>query len=124
GGSGNETYNVTPSSNTTFNVHGNNPTPPASPGDSLFVDYTGVTSPSVTKTTTPNGFQGAFTFGNRKPVNFTTIETLNCANNAPLTITCPGGISKFTDSGQRTATINPVVPVATGGCANPVVTGA
>jgi hypothetical protein len=121
GGTGNETYNVTPSSNTTFNVHGNNPTPPASPGDSLFVDYTGVTSPSLNKTSTPNGFQGAFTFGNRKPVNFTTIETLNCTT--PITITCPAGIAKYTESGQRSATINPGVPTATGGCANPSVTG-
>ena len=39
------------------------------------------------------------------------------------TITCPGGISKFTDSGQLGATINPGTPVTSGGC-NPVtVTG-
>jgi hypothetical protein len=123
GGTGNETYNVTPSSNTTFNLHGNNPTPPASPGDSLFVDFTGTTGPVVNKTSTPNGFQGAFTFGNRKPVNFTTIETLNCTSPTPITMTCPSSIAKFTDPGQRSAIVTPVKPVASGGCANPSVTG-
>src|ERR1051325_1085094 len=34
----------------------------------------------------------------------------------PPTITCPGGITKFTDSGQNTATVNPGNPVAADNC--------
>ncbi|HEY6231521.1 MAG TPA: hypothetical protein VIW64_09655, partial [Pyrinomonadaceae bacterium] len=124
GGSGNETFNVTPSSATTFNMNGNNPKPPASPGDSLTVDESGTTGANLSKTSTPSGFQGSFTFTNRQPVNFTTIETVNCAGAAPITITCPGGITKFTDPGQNGATVNPGAPVATGGCGgSPTVTG-
>jgi hypothetical protein len=124
GGSGNESFNATPSSTTTYNVNGNNPTPPASPGDSLTVDESGTTGANLTKTSTPSGFQGAFTFTNRQPVNFTTIETVNCAGAAPVTITCPSSITKFTDPGQNGATVNPGTPVATGGCGgSPTVTG-
>jgi hypothetical protein len=39
------------------------------------------------------------------------------------TITCPGGITKFADSGQLGATINPGAPVTSGGCAPVTVTG-
>lgn len=123
GGTASDTFNVTPSSNTTFNIHGNNPTPPASPGDSLFVDVAGTTGPSVTKTSTPTGFQGSFTFGNRQPVNFTTIETLGCGSAAPVTIVCPGGISRFTDAGQNSATVNPGNPVTSGGCGTVTING-
>ena len=123
GSTASDTFNVTPSSTTTFNIHGNDPTPAASPGDSLIVDVSGTTSPTVTKTSTPSGFQGAFTFGNRMPVNFTTIESLSCASAAPVAITCTGGITRYTDPGQTSAAVNPGSPVTSGGCGTVAVTG-
>jgi hypothetical protein len=41
----------------------------------------------------------------------------------PPTITCPGSLTKFTDSGQFTATVNPGTPVASDNCALQSVTG-
>jgi hypothetical protein len=41
----------------------------------------------------------------------------------PPVITCPGGLTKFTDSGQFTATVNPGAPVASDNCALQSVTG-
>ena len=80
GGNASDTFSVTPAVITTFAIDGNNPTPPASPGDSLSVDTTGTTNPMLTSTSTPNGFQGSYTFGNRQPVNFQEIELLNEAD--------------------------------------------
>ena len=53
-------------------------------------------------------------------LNDVTLCFVNCSNN--MSITCPGSISKFTDSGQFTATVNPGLPVVVGGC-SPAVTG-
>jgi hypothetical protein len=44
-------------------------------------------------------------------------------DNTPPVISCPGGITRFTDSGQLTATVNPGVPVVTDNCALLSVTG-
>ena len=125
GGTAADTFNVTPSSTTTFNFNGNDPPPPASPGDSLNVNTAGTTNVLLTKNSTPSGFQGQYTFGNRQPINFTTMETLNpsCAQ-PPPTISCPASISKFTDSGQSTATVNPGTAVSSGGCSPVKITGA
>jgi hypothetical protein len=77
GGNASDTFNVTPNAGITYNVNGNNPVPPASPGDTLNINTTGTTNLGVSATGGPNGFQGSYTFGNRQPVNFTGIETLN-----------------------------------------------
>src|SRR6185369_15365554 len=39
------------------------------------------------------------------------------------TMTCPSSITKFTDSGQFGATVNPGTPVTSGGCAPISITG-
>lgn len=117
GGSGSDTFNTTPGASTTMTVNGGNPTPPASPGDALNIIAGGASNLLLTKTSTPSGFQGQYTFGNRQPVNFTQMETLNPSCATPPIITCPGGITKFSDPGQNSATINPGSPVVTGGCA-------
>jgi len=47
-----------------------------------------------------------------------------CAiDTTPPTITCPANITKFTDSGQNTATVNPGTPVASDNCALKSVNG-
>jgi uncharacterized repeat protein (TIGR01451 family) len=76
GQGGSDTFDITPSAGTTFGVHGDAPPPPASPGDTLIVRLDGNASPSLNAARTPDGFQGSWTFGDRQPVNFDTIETL------------------------------------------------
>jgi hypothetical protein len=124
GGSGSDTFNATPGASTTMNINGGDPPPPASPGDTLNVNLAGTSSHVLTANSTPSGFQGAYTFGNRKPINYSQMETLNpsCASPA-ATITCPGGITKFADPGQNTATFNPGTPVVNNGCPPVTVTG-
>jgi len=124
GGGGSDTFNATPGASTTMNINGGDPPPPASPGDTLNINLAGTSSHVLTANSTPSGYQGAYTFGNRKPINFTQMETLNpsCASPA-ATITCPGGVTKFADPGQNTATVNPGTPVVNGGCPPVTVTG-
>jgi uncharacterized repeat protein (TIGR01451 family) len=76
GGDGADTFDVTPSSTTAFHIDGNAPLAPASPGDTLDVDLTGTTSPTLSFTSMPDGYSGSFAFGNRQPVTFQEIETL------------------------------------------------
>ena len=61
---GSDTFNVAPSASTTFNIDGDQPTPPAAPGDTLTVDPTGTTSLILTQTPTPTGLTGSYTFTN------------------------------------------------------------
>jgi len=76
GGTGSDIFNVTPNALSIITVHGNNPTPPADPGDSLNVALAGTTTPHLSATRTSTGYQGSWTFGNRANVNFDGIETL------------------------------------------------
>ena len=41
------------------------------------------------------------------------VTTTPCPETNPPVITCPGSVSKFTDSGQNTATVNPGTATAT-----------
>jgi uncharacterized repeat protein (TIGR01451 family) len=103
GSAGDDTYNVTPAAATTININGNPPIPPASPGDTLNVNTAGTTSPLLTLTSDPNGFNGAYTFGNRAPVNFTSIETL--PPTADLAVTKTDGVAGETAGTTVTYTI-------------------
>jgi serine protease len=86
GGPGADTFQVTPSSATSFSVDGGAPDPPASPGDTLRVSLAGTTGASLTATLTATGYQGTWAFGNRQPVDFSRMETL-IPNNSTTTIT-------------------------------------
>ena len=90
GSDGSDTFDVTPSAATTFTVHGNLPTPHGPPpGDALTVELAGTTNPTLTDTFDPNvGYSGSWTFGNRMPVNFDTVESL--APTADLSIGAAG----------------------------------
>ena len=68
------TFNVSPSLNTRIDIFGNDPTPPATPGDSLIVDFTGTTGATLTPAG-PGAGTFSFTSGHQ-PVGFTGIETL------------------------------------------------
>lgn len=51
------------------------------------------------------------------------VTTTACSETVPPTITCPGSVSKFTDSGQNTATVNPGTATATDNVAVQSVNG-
>src|SRR5439155_1331104 len=54
-----------------------NPTPPASPGDTLIVPLSGTSNPTLNQTSSASGISGTWTFGNRQTITFDTMETLN-----------------------------------------------
>jgi uncharacterized repeat protein (TIGR01451 family) len=97
GSNGSDTFNVTPSTSTLITIHGNNPTPQGpAPGDTLNVDLTGLTNPTLTDTFDPaTGYSGTWKFGNAVQVAFDTIENLTPA--ADLAV-------------MQTATGNPATP--------------
>ncbi|HJQ34841.1 MAG TPA: Calx-beta domain-containing protein [Pyrinomonadaceae bacterium] len=74
---GNDTANITPSATVTFNINGGEFSPPTFPGDLLTLDTTGVTGLALAANNTATGSQGTYTFGNRMPVNFQTVEAVN-----------------------------------------------
>lgn len=69
------TFNVTPSATTTIHVKGGLPPPPATPGDRIDFDLTGVVAPVLVATPTPTGYTGSLTSANRAPVTFEEIES-------------------------------------------------
>ena len=85
-GAGSDTFLVTPSllGLTTFHINGNAPV--TAPGDSLIVDTTGATGTLLTRSN-PGGqtHDGNYTFTNRQPIFFTSIETLNPITNPTAT---------------------------------------
>ena len=75
GGSGADTFDVTPSATIPISViGGGNPQP--APGNVLMVDLTGLTGANLTDTSSASGFQGSWTFTNAQTVTFSGIETL------------------------------------------------
>ncbi|MCU1448756.1 MAG: hypothetical protein JWP02_926, partial [Acidimicrobiales bacterium] len=96
GGNAADTFTVTPSSDIAFTVNGNPPT--TSPGDTLTVDLTGTTSPTLSD----SGGSGNYTFGNRQAVNFTSIESVNGPD---LAITKTDGKTSAAPGAQDTYTI-------------------
>jgi len=88
------------------------------PDVTLTVDVSCTAAANVTNKATVSGG------GDASPGNNTANDatTINPETTPPL-ITCPGGITKYTDSGQNTATVNPGTPIATDNCGSVTVTG-
>jgi hypothetical protein len=82
-GDGSDVFNVKPSPTTALTINANGPVAPASPGDTLNLDETGVTGATLTGGT-PNG---TLTSSSHQPVTWTSIETLNVT----ATTTIPNG---------------------------------
>src|SRR5262249_43672871 len=80
---------------TAINVDGDNPTPPASPGDRLNVDVAGTTNPFLSSVATPSGLMGVYKFDKRRLVIFQEVETLSPA---------AADLSAVKTDGQPTAT--------------------
>jgi parallel beta-helix repeat protein len=97
-GAGNDTFSVAPLPSTSIAIDAGDPTPPASPGDTLNLTLSGTTGASLSVAGSPQGFSGSWTFSNRQPVNFSHIETLS-----PATV-----------ASQGNATINAAEAVNTG----------
>jgi hypothetical protein len=77
GNAGSDTFDVTPGASTTLFINGDDPPPPASPGDLLHLELAGTVNPTLFATFDPaNGFFGHWSFAGLADVNFTTIETL------------------------------------------------
>ena len=89
--SGNDTFNITPSATVTFTINGGDLSPPTFPGDLLNLSTTGVTNLALTATSGATGSQGAYTFGNRQPVNFLTLEAVNPTTIRVGDVTVPEG---------------------------------
>ena len=75
GGNGSDLFTVTPSASIPFTINGGG-NPQSAPGNVLKVLLSGTTGAALTDTDTATGIQGAWTFTNSQPVNFTGIETL------------------------------------------------
>jgi hypothetical protein len=75
GGNGSDFFTVTPSAAIPFTINGGG-NPQLAPGNVLKVLLSGTTGAELTDTNTATGIQGAWTFTNSQPVNFTGIETL------------------------------------------------
>src|SRR4029078_10065000 len=71
-----DSFAVTPSSTTAFDLHGGDPVPPTAMGDSLSVDPTGTTNPALTYTSSASGYAGTYTFDDRQSVTFQEMEML------------------------------------------------
>jgi hypothetical protein len=78
GGTGSDSFNVTPNPAVAFTIHGNDPAPPANPGDTLNVNLAAAANANLnlTQPTPASGFAGTWTFTNRQPITFDTVETL------------------------------------------------
>lgn len=81
GGSGADTFIVTPSASIPFTINGGGNPQPA-PGNVLTVILSGTTGASLADVSTVSGLQGAWTFTSGPAVNFTGIQTLN-SNQVP-----------------------------------------
>ena len=89
GGAGNDLFNVTPIANGAFTIDGGDPTPPATPGDTLTIDPTGTTGGALADTLTASGHQGTYTFTNRMPVSYSNIEALTTGVDLSVSVTAP-----------------------------------
>ena len=77
GGSGSDTFDVTPSAGTADSIAGGGPGPPAFPGDQLDLTLSGASSPKLSGAFGSAGAQGAWLFANRLGVLFSGIDSLD-----------------------------------------------
>jgi hypothetical protein len=76
-GSGSDAFTVTPSPATEYTLDGGAPDPPALPGDALSLTLGGAAGAALTANSAPQGFQGSWSFANRRSVSFTRFESFN-----------------------------------------------
>ena len=78
GGTGNNVFNITPSSTTSISIGNERPASPNSPGNTLNLNLAGITNPTLgVEFGGPFGSTGTWTFGNAQPVAFSDIAILS-----------------------------------------------
>ncbi len=77
GGSGSDTFDVTPSATTVDSIAGGGPAPPAFPGDQLKLELAGTSTPQLFGSSGAGGAQGAWVFADRLPVTFSAMDSLD-----------------------------------------------
>lgn len=91
-GAAGDHFDVAPSAATAFTLNGDEPTPPASPGDTLNGEPAGTQGAALADTSDPAaGFTGNWSFSNRQAVSFTGMETLMPTAHLVVTKTAPAG---------------------------------
>lgn len=95
GGAPSDTFAVTPSATMTDDIIGGGAASAAPPGNTLNMNLTGVTSPSLGGTPTAAGAQGTWTFANRSPVSFSHMQSLN-----PTAVSVGDAATTVTGSGS------------------------
>src|SRR5262249_60582888 len=85
--SDNDTFNITPSSSTTYFINGSDGSPATegSPGDTLNINLAGTSGGALGGLSqSGDDFSGAYTFSNRSPADFTAMDTLNPPSPFPV----------------------------------------
>jgi hypothetical protein len=84
--SDNDTFNVTPSSTTTYTINGSDGSGATeAAGDTLNINLSGTSGGALGGLTqSGDDFSGAYTFSNRSPVNFTAMDKLNPPSPFPV----------------------------------------
>ena len=78
GGTGSNTFNITPSTTTSLSIGNERPASPNSPGNTLNLNLAGITNPTLgVEFENSFGFTGTWTFGNAQPVQFSDIAILS-----------------------------------------------
>jgi hypothetical protein len=93
GGGGSDTFNVDADNmGSATTVDGGDPTPPASPGDTLAINYTNTVT-SFSATSTASGYQGDFTESGSAQLSFSHIESLTPEPPSTVPLLGPLGIA-------------------------------
>ena len=106
GGSGHDTFHVTPNATTRTHVYGYGPEPPETPGDTVTFELDGVADPVLQARLHPSGYgyEGTLSSSNRLPVQFWDIESFERAP-VHLSVTNTDGVSRVAVGGRVTYTV-------------------
>ena len=77
GGGPSDAFTVVPSTTTTDSLLGGAATPAPRPGDTLTMSLSGITAPTLSGVTGPQGVAGTWSFEGDRPVDFSAMQTLN-----------------------------------------------
>jgi hypothetical protein len=91
--------------------------------NNISVDASGNVTANVAASCTATNSTFKLTVTDNQNATATDTLTVKVTPSTPPTITCPGSIIRFADSGQLGATINPGAPLTNGGCSPVTISG-
>ncbi len=95
GGSGADTFALTPSAATPITVTGGDPKPPAAPGDVLSLSLAGLATPTLNLAAQSDGYLGTYSFGAAaRSITFSQIERVADAADLALTQAVSSGATE------------------------------